>query len=320
MSRFRLPLSRTVIDGALVSLAAALLVLALGRGTAGAPTIEAGTLVAADLREHALTVIDVRSGSTRRIDLPGGPHELLRLPDGRVLASLEQAGALAAIDLASGAIEEIATGGLPHGLALGDDRTLVFTDRAAHTLRRFEVGSWRELASAPVGELPHALAPLPQGGLLVASAGASQLNLNSMLVPQPALAESIAVAPRGDRVAVAGAADGRVLAYRFDGTSLFDVALGGRPVRLAYEPDGHLLAVALSAAGRVALLDERGAARYLEAPGVPDGLAFDATGRVLFVSNMAGGDVTAINVASGRVLARYGAGASAGALLLLDQP
>lgn len=30
---------------------------------------------------------------------PGGPHELLRLPDGRIVASLEQAGALAVIEI-----------------------------------------------------------------------------------------------------------------------------------------------------------------------------------------------------------------------------
>lgn len=318
MSRFHLRLPRTAIDAALASLAAALLLLALPRGTSYESSLDAGTLVAADLRGHALAVIDVRSGSTRRINLPGGPHELLRLPDGGVVASLEQAGRLAVVDLSTGAVEAVFTGGLPHGLALDGDRGLVFTDRAAHALRRFEVGNWCELVSVPAGELPHALAGLPQGGPLVANAAAARLSLEGTLVAQPALTESIAVSPRGDRVAVAGAADGRVLVYGLDGTPVFDVALGGRPVRLAFSPDGRTLAVALSASGRVALLDERGFARFVEVPGVPDGLAFAASGGVLFVSNMAGGDVTAVDVASGRVLASYDAGGSAGALLLLD--
>ncbi|MSP21471.1 MAG: hypothetical protein EXR66_00330 [Dehalococcoidia bacterium] len=59
-----------------------------------------------------------------------------------------------------------------------------------------------------------------------------------------------------------------------------------------------MLAVALSASRRVTLLNVPGAARYVEVPGVPDGLAFDAVWRVLFASNMAGGEVTAIELAS----------------------
>jgi YD repeat-containing protein len=316
---FSRSLRRTAIDAALALLALALVVLVLPRGSEHHPHLEAGTLVAADLRGHALAVIDLSTGRTRRIELAGGPHELLRLSDGRVVASLEQSGELAVVDLDTGAVEAITTGGLPHGLALeGASGVLVVTDRAAHALRRFEVAGWRELASTPAGALPHTLAASPRGAPLVANAAASTLALGSTLVAQPALTESIAVSPRGDRVAVAGAMDGRVLSYDLDGAIIFEAATGGRPVRLLYDPDGRALAVALSASGSVALLDETGAARYVEVPGVPDGLAFNSSGSVLFVSNMAGGDVTAIEVATGRTLASYDAGTTAGALFLLD--
>jgi len=53
--------------------------------------------------------------------------------------------------------------------------------------------------------------------------------------------------------------------------------------------------------------------------GVPDGLAFSADGRWLFVGDLSTGVVSAVDVASGRVAARRDAGASAGALLLLDR-
>lgn len=75
----------------------ALVLVVVSRGAAyflQSAHLEAGTLLATDLRGHALAVINVASGQTRRIALDGGPHELLPLPDGRVVASLEQAGAL----------------------------------------------------------------------------------------------------------------------------------------------------------------------------------------------------------------------------------
>jgi DNA-binding beta-propeller fold protein YncE len=317
MMRLHFPLRRTAIDAALALIAGTLLLAVLARSSEPTAPLPSGTLVAAGLRGHALTVIDLRSGNTTRIELPGGPHELLRLPDGRAVASLEQAGALAVVDLSTGAVEVIPTDGLPHGLALDGD-ALAVTDRAARAVRRFEPGSWRELASIPAGDLPHALAAHEHDALLVANAGAPSLALGGMLVAQPALTESIAVSPSGGRIAVAGAEDGRVLVYARDGAPLLDTTVGGRPVRLAYSPDGRTLAAALSASSQVALLSETGDVRFVRVPGVPDGLAFDATGRVLFVSNITGGEVTALDVASGRVLATYRAGTSAGALLLLD--
>ena len=64
-------------------------------------------------------------------------------------------------------------------------------------------------------------------------------------------------------------------------------------------------------------MDRAGAVRRVPVPGVPDGLAFDAEGRFLLVSDLFGGLVSVIDVAGGRVSGQLETGRSAGALLVL---
>ena len=83
------------------------------------PELE-GRLAVADLRGHALILIDLEDTDTAtRLALPGAPHELVELPDGRIVASLPRVGALAIVDI-SGDTEIVGVGGIPHGLALSD--------------------------------------------------------------------------------------------------------------------------------------------------------------------------------------------------------
>ena len=305
-------------------LAVAALVAALAASSAGGGRVDgrngpgpAGVLLIADLRGHELVVLDLkRPHEPRRIALPGGPHELLRLDDGRVVASLEQRGALAIVDLRAGAVETLELGGLPHGLAVHDG-VLYVTDRSAGVVRRLRVAGWRELAPLAAGIWPHAVATLPDGEPVVASAGDDMLRIGERALTVSAMPETVALAPDGGRVAVAGARGGELEVFTADGAALLTVELGGRPVRLAFAPDGAVLAVALSAGRAVALIDAAGTVTRVPVPGVPDGLSFDASGRYLFASDLAGGVVSVIDVARGRVSAQFPSGESAGALLAL---
>lgn len=324
MGRYRPPFflgPRRRLDAALAILALVLAAVAVASGTAGAPpessTPTTGTLVVADLRGHALTIIELASGARRSIPLEGGPHELLPLPDGRLAVSLEQAGRIALVAWRGGAVEYLDTGGLPHGLAL-DGSSLLVTDRAAEAVRRFELGTWREVERVEAGRLPHQVVA-PGGALFVADASSDRLALGAgRSVPQPVVSESIDASPDGTHLAVAGARDGKLLLYdRERGTSL-EVELGGRPVRVIFALSGGTVAVALSAAGEVALVDLDGNVRRVDVGGVPDGLAISADGRALFASDIAGGTVTEVEVLSGRVLRRLDGGATAGALALLE--
>lgn len=275
-------------------------------------------IVVADLRDQAVLLVDVQTGNvTTRIAVPGGPHELLRLPDGRILASLEQVGALALIDLDSGRIETVEVGGTPHGLAL-DGETLLVTDRATSQIRRFALQGWTELAPIETGVWPHAVAPLPDGRLAVAEAGPSTLSIGAVVIPVSELPETVALDPSGTIIATAGALGGELQLFDVGGSPRLEVALGGRPVRVLFSPDGGTVAVALSAAHEVALVDLDGSVRRVAVSGVPDGLAFSSDGERLYVSDLYGGALTVIDTATGLVAAAFVVGESTGALLTLQ--
>ena len=101
-----------------------------------------------------------------------------------------------------------------------------------------------------------------------------------------------------------------------DGGLLLDVTLGGRPVRVVFSPDGGTIAVALSAAHEVALVDLHGGVRRVAVWGVPDGLAFSADGARLYASDVTAGALTAIDPLAGVVTATFDVGESTGALLV----
>ena len=316
---------RLVGDRLLIAALAALALLAALyiTGSIGSDAVSGGdpgpraVLLIADLRGQALVVVDLeRAGSPTRIAVPGGPHELVLLDDGRVVTSLEQQGALAVVDLDQGSVEIIEVGGLPHGLAVSDG-LLYVTDRSIGAVRRLRVDGWAELSPLPAGAAPHAVRALPGGELVIVSAGDDAVRIGDRLLRVSALPETVALSPDGAFVATASALGGDLDLFAVDGTLLMHVALGGRPVRVVFSPSGGQIAVALSANAAVALVDMRGAVRTVPVPGVPDGLAFDATGRFLFVSDLTQGGVSVIDLAAGRVTGRIAAGESAGALLAL---
>lgn len=291
---------------------------------AWSPSSDPEPLLVADLRGHALLVVDpAEPEAARRIGLPGGPHEMLRLPDGRVLVSLEQSAALVAVEVESGSIEVIEVGGLPHGLAL-DGGTVLVTDRSVDAVRRFTLDGWEELAPLEVGAWPHAVAVLPDGGVAVTSAEPGSVILDGVEVHVGRTTETLAVRSDG-AVATAAATDGTVMLLAPDGAVLGRWDVGGRPVRVAFSPDEATLAVALSAGHAVALIDtasvdvEPGAGdavRVARVEGVPDGLVFSSDGRVVYASDVYGGAVTAVDVASGGMRAVLRPGEGTGTMLV----
>ena len=286
-------------------------------GSAG-PT---GSVAVADLRGHALVLIDLaRADEPARVALPGAPHELVELADGRIVASLGRAGALAIVTPESGHVEVLAIGGIPHGLAVdagqSSEQTLYVTDRSRDLVRRLRVADWSEDRPLPSGALPHSVAVLAGGMLAVANAGDSTLQLGERVLAVAALPESVTTA--SGRVAVAAVHGGAVEVFDPSGTPVGRAEVGGRPVRVAFDPEGAWLAAALSANGEVALIDRTGAVRRVHVGGIPDGLAFTADGRWLLVGDLSGGSLAVVDAAAGALHARIAAGDSAGAVLLRE--
>ena len=104
--------------------------------------------------------------------------------------------------------------------------------------------------------------------------------------------------------------------FNSSGTQIAQADLGGRPVRLLYDPHGTVLAASLSADGVVAIL-EGSEVRRIVVGGVPDGLAFSPDGRWLYVGDEYGGKVSVVDVARSTVVQQLPAASSAGALLVL---
>lgn len=273
-------------------------------------------LVVADLRGQALIVVDPTAPeAARRIPVPGGPHELLRMPDGRVVVSLEQSGALVLVDLVTGEVERRGVGGRPHGLALQPDGVLLVTDRDAEAVRRFVLASGEELAPLRAEGWPHAVMLGPAGDVIVALASADAVQAGSLRLAAPDLAETVAVAADG-RIATAGALDGVVVVYDRAGDIIERYEVGGRPVRVMFDVTADRLAVALSAAGAVAVIED-GRLRIVRVAGVPDGLAFSPDGRWLYASDVYGGAVSVVDLETLEVAAVVAVGAATGAILVM---
>ncbi len=281
-----------------------------------APTPAPLHLVVADLRGHALVVIDTGDpDGARRIPLPGGPHEFAALPDGRVAVSLEQFGTVAIVDPASGDVRSLRIGGTPHGLAVSGD-SLYVTDRSVNAVRRFALDGWAEGAPVAAGAWPHIVEARPDGSLSIANAADDTVTLGGHAVPVSHVPESIAVAPDG-RVATAGAVGGLLEVLDARGVRTEQYQVNGRPVRLRYDPRGAVLAASLSASGAVAVVQD-GRVRQIAVGGVPDGLAFSPDGRWLYVADMYGGGVSVVDVERSRVAQHIPVAGSAGALLVLS--
>ena len=274
-------------------------------------------LVVADLRGHALTIVNTADPSrARRIALPGGPHEIVALPDGRLAVSLEQFASIAIVDVAGGAVQTLEVGGTPHGLAVAGD-TLYVTDRSVNAIRRLTIGTWTEQPSIASGSMPHVVETRPDGSLAIANAADDTLTLGDRALHVSHVPESIAVGLNG-RVATAGSVGGALHIFDASGAPIAEYEVAGRPVRLLYDPRGRVLAAALSADGTVAFVED-GKVRRVAVGGVPDGLAFSPDGRWLYAGDMYGGVVSVIDVRRSRVVQRFEGGRSAGALLVLPR-
>ncbi len=276
---------------------------------------EAGELIVADLRADELVIVDRGTEAIlERISLPGAPHELLSLPDGRTLVSIEQHGLLVAVDVERVVVEQIPVGGVPHGLALDGDTVLV-TDRDTDQVRRFEIGSWHERTPITVDRWPHAVAVTATGAIAVAAALADTLTIGDRTHEVSALPETVSLASDG-AIATAGAVGGELHVFAEDGTEELRIFLGGRPVRVLFAPHGELVAVALSAEGAVALVARDGTVRRVAVPGVPDGLAFNAAGDRLYVSDVVGGGAAVVDTVRAELVSVLDVGTATGALLV----
>ena len=244
---------------------------------------------------RSIDVFDVASRERlRTIDLSPneGPHGIVWLDDGRILATTERSQSLTLVDTRSGdAVSAISTGQQgTHMVAVSPDRRRAYTANiGSGTVSVLDLVERRKLRDLAVGGRPEGIALSPDGGTLWV----------------------------GD---LEGA---RVQAFD-TGTfeRLAEVRTGEVPIRVAASPDGRWIVTSNLGTGSLTLIDARtrAVAREIPVSGSREAgqvtILFSADGRRLYAAETGRDQVAEVDLESGRVLRRLAAGSQGDGLAI----
>lgn len=236
---------------------------------------------------RAIDIFDIASRTRlRTIDLTpnDGPHGLVWLADGRILATTERSQSLTIVDTRNGdRVTAIATGQQgSHMVAVTPDARRAFTANiAAGTVSVLDLVAGTKIRDIPVGGRP----------------------------------EGIALTPDGRTLWVGDLATPRVQVY--DAASyerLGEVATGAVPIRVLASPDGRWIVTSNLGGGSLTVIDARTRAVVRTIPVSGEQAAgqvtilFSPDGRRIYAAETGHNLVAEIDLASGRVLRRLPAG------------
>ena len=265
----------------------------LGRAKTGKMPHEIA--VSADGRQAAVVAyggatIDIFDMASRRklrtIDLSPnqGPHGLVWLPDGRLIATTERSQSLTVVDTSRGdKVSAIATAQQgTHMVAVSPDRSRAYTANIpAGTVTVVDLKAGRKLRDLAVGGRP----------------------------------EGIALTPDGRSLWVADLEGARVQA--FDTRTfrrLAEVKTGEVPIRVAVSSDGRWIVTSNLGSGSLTVIDAktRKAARQVPVSGSREAgqvtIIFSDDGRRIYAAETGRDQVAEVELASGKVLRRLTAG------------
>jgi YVTN family beta-propeller protein len=235
--------------------------------------------------------IDIFDVATRQrqqtIDLGAneGPHGIVWLRDGRILATTERSQSLAIVDPrgAEPKVSAISTGQQgTHMVAVSPDARRAYTANiGSGTVSVLDLAAGRKLRDVSVGGRP----------------------------------EGIALTPDGKTLWVGDLQGARVVALdtvRFE--KIAEVATGAVPIRVAVSPNGKWVVTSNFGAGTLTIIDaaRRKAVRTVSVSGAQEAaqvtILFSRDGRRLYAAETGRNQVAEVDLASGRVLRRLAAG------------
>ena len=279
--------------------------LASGREAARVPTARMPHEIAVspDGRQAAVVAYGARSidifdletrARVRRIDLSPneGPHGLVWLSDGRLVATTERSQSLTVVDTRAGdRVTSVPTGQQgTHMVVVSPDRSRAYTANIpAGTVTVIDLGSGRKLRDLQVGGRP----------------------------------EGIALARDGRELWVGDLEGARVQAFDTGSFErLAEVRTGETPIRVLASPDGRWIVTSNLGTGSLTVIDAatRQPVREIEVSGTREAaqvtILFSADGRLIYVAETGRNEVAEVDFASGRVLRRLGAGKQGDGLAL----
>lgn len=236
----------------------------------------------------SIDIFEVASRALKqRIDLGAnqGPHGIVWLADGRILATTERSQSLTVVDPRGAAPKVTAIPTAQQGthmVAVSPDARRAYTANiASGTVSVIDLASGTKLRDVAVGGRPEGIAVTPDGRTLWVSdlQGARVMALNARSF------EKIAEVPTGDV-----------------------------PIRVAVSPDGRWVVASNAGAGTLTVIDaaKRRVARTISVSGAKDAvqvtILFSADGKRLYAAETARNQVAEVDLASGQVLRRLAAG------------
>lgn len=267
---------------------------------------------------RAIDIFDIATRARlRTIDLSpnDGPHGLVWLADGRILATTERSQSLTIVDTRNGdRVSAIPTGQQgTHMVAVTPDGRRAFTaNMGSGTVSVLDLERGAVVRHVSLGVVPEG------------DDADGDPDMSTATSVQP---EGIAVSPDGALLWVGDNRHARVFAFEtanLDAGAVADIATGPVPIRVLASPDGRWVVTSNAGDGTLTVIDaaQRTEARTISISGSREAaqvtILFSPDGRRLYAAETGRNMVAEVDLEAGRVLRRLAAGAQGDGLAIAD--
>ena len=307
-----------------LSLACALLAVVAGRGAAQAPAFR---LYVANQFADTISVVDGATFTVRE-QIPTGknPHEILvDEARGVAYAGNRQEDTVSVLDLKTHKeVARIRSPGMPHGLALSKDGGTLFVT-SAKEINVIDVAARKVVSTIPVGQAPHMLHRTPDaaraftGNMRDGTVSAIDLASRQVVatIPVGKTPEDLAISPDGTEIIAGNQDDDSITiidAKTLQVKETVPLPEKGAPIRIRYTPDGKTVFIASRRDGAGILRMDRATRTItgrIPMTGLCVGMNFSPDQTRLYITDLRGGTISQVDLASLKVLKTIETGAGA---------
>ena len=282
------------------------------RSTASGGDTPVGVLYIGNLRTPEVIALSIPNGLIlQRYPLPVGAHEFVETSDGALYASMYRGQAIARL---KPSFALIPTAPRPHGMVALPDGVILLTlgdDGAVAAISPDGTELWRATVGPQphaIALSPNGLAYIANGGDGTVSMVDVTTHRELARIPAGAVSEGICIGTNGD-VYVANAGAGTVTIIDPLTFRTHAISMDGQPVRTVPLPTGGVLVSVAGPQGALVALGPDGAIRWRIPLGLaPDGIALDPSGKWAFVSENRTSTIHVVDLTGPRILTSYKAG------------